>query len=98
MTPARDAVSPHSLTGWIRDALQREDSWGDEQTSFLESILATAEGSRALASLVVTTLRLRASAFKPEQMGAVGMLLPSIEAFWNNPNPETFQKLRIARW
>jgi hypothetical protein len=47
---------------------------------------------------VATTLRLRATVFKPEQMGAVGMLLPSIEAFWNNPNPETFQKLRIARW
>jgi hypothetical protein len=94
----RNSVSTKPLFGWIRHALQREDSWTEEQASFLESILSTAEGSRALASLVATTLRLRATVFKPEQMGAVGMLLPSIEEFWNNPSQQTYQKLRIARW
>ena len=73
-------------------------TWDSRQTSFLNSVLHTEEGARVLGSLVATTLRLRQSAFKPEQMGHFSTILPAIEAFWSNPSPQTFQDLRIARW
>jgi hypothetical protein len=92
-------VSPHPLIDWILQALERPDgSWDAQQTAFLDSVLNTQEGARLLGSLVVTTLRLRKSAFQPEQLGRFSTLLPAIEAFWSNPSPQTFQDLRIARW
>jgi hypothetical protein len=93
------AVSRHPLIDWILEALERPgDSWDMRQLSFLDSVLHTQDGARVLGSLVVTTLRLRTSAFQPDQMGHFSTLLPAIEAFWSDPSPQTFQELRIARW
>jgi|RhiMetdeSRZDD1v2_1073273.scaffolds.fasta_scaffold526806_2 hypothetical protein len=99
MAAGRDAASTNPLLSWIRRALQREDHpWSEEQRSFLESVLATEEGSRALAALVATTLRLRGTSLKPDLKGPLATILPSIEAFWNDPNRQTYQELRVARW
>jgi hypothetical protein len=88
-----------ALLEWITGALGLgSDAWSPEQLSFVQSVLETQEGPRVLGSLVVTTLRLRQSAFKPEQMGHFTTILPAIEAFWSNPSPKTFADLRIARW
>jgi len=92
-------VSRHPLIDWILGALELPGgTWDSRQISFLDSVLNTQEGARVLGSLVVTTLRLRQSAFKPDQMGHFSTILPAIEAFWSNPSPQTFQDLRIARW
>lgn len=96
---ADGTVSKHPLLEWILRAIERpNNSWNAEQSAFVESVLNTQEGPRVLGSLVVTTLRLRQSAFKPDQMGHFTTILPAIEAFWSNPSPQTFQDLRIARW
>lgn len=96
-SPAGPGREP--LLAWLILSLGREDRpWDAGQVSFLESILETKDGPRVLASLVVTTLRLRQSAFKPDQMGNLGNILPAIEAFWDEPTPQTFADLRIARW
>ena len=89
-----------ALLSWLRRSLGREsDPWSAEQAAFLESLLGSEEGARILASLVVTTLRLRQSAaFKPDPLGAAGSILPAIEAFWQDPTPQTYRELRIARW
>lgn len=87
------------LLAWLARSLGREaQPWDATQVSFLESLLEREEGPRVLASLVVTTLRLRQSAFKPDQLGTLGNILPAIEAFWDDPTPRTFADLRIARW
>lgn len=92
-------ISRHPLIDWIQEALDLPgDTWDSTQLAFLESVLHTQEGPRVLGSLVVTTLRLRQSAFKSDQMGHFTTILPAIEAFWSNPSPQTFQDLRIARW
>ena len=92
-------LSRHPLIDWILEALDLPvNSWDSHQIAFLDSVLDTQEGPRVLGSLVVTTLRLRQSAFKSEQMGHFSTILPAIEAFWSNPSPQTFQDLRIARW
>ena len=88
----------HLLIAWILDALERPRAWSAEQISFLDSVLAREEGTRVLSSLVVTALRLRQSTLKPEEKGPLCAILPSIEAFWNDPSQRTFQELRIARW
>ena len=91
--------SPHPLLDWILEALGRSSSdWSVEQTAFVDSILKREEGTRVLSSLVVTTLRLRKSSLTPDKDGPLSSILPSIEAFWNDPSARTFQELRIARW
>jgi len=92
-------LSQNPLIGWILEALDLPaHTWDARQIAFLDSVLHTEEGARVLGSLVVTTLRLRRSAFKPDQMGHFTTIQPAIEAFWSNPSPQTFQDLRIARW
>ena len=99
MVPPDKPSSRHPLLDWLLQALgRRNDSWNRKQIDFLESVLHTEEGARVLGSLVVTTLRLRQSAFKPDEMGTLSTIHPAIEAFWNDPSPRTFQDLRIARW
>ena len=91
--------SSHPLLHWILEALGRSpSSWSAEQTAFIHALLEREEGTRVLSSLVVTTLRLRKSSLPPEKDGPLSSVLPSIEAFWNDPSPQTFQELRIARW
>ena len=97
--PNPSAASPPSLLPWILDSLERPaGSWSAAQAGFIDGLLATPEGARILASLVVTTLRFRGSGLRPDQMGQVGTLLPVIEAFWNDPSAQTYRDLRIARW
>jgi hypothetical protein len=92
-------LSRHPLIDWIIEALELPpQSWDSRQIAFLDSVLHTEEGARVLGSLVVTTLRMRKSAFKSDQLGHFTTIQPAIEAFWNNPSPQTFQELRIARW
>ena len=100
MPPATGPLIKLALLAWLLRSLGRESTpWSAEQSVFLESILDSEEGARILASLVVTTLRLRQSAlFKPDPLGAAGSVLPAIEAFWQDPSPQTYRELRIARW
>ena len=96
---SNQTLSQRALLEWILTALNRPgDCWNHEQMTFVDSVLQTQEGPRVLGSLVMTTLRLRQSAFKPEQLGHFTTILPAIEAFWNNPSAKTFADLRIARW
>jgi len=92
-------ASPHPLLDWILQALDRSRAdWSAEQVAFVDSLLRKEEGARILSSLVVTTLRLRASSLQPEKGGPLTSIDSSIEAFWSAPSPQTFQELRIARW
>ena len=100
MTPTAGPAIRPALLSWLVRSLGREETpWSAEQSAFLDSLIGTEEGARVLASLVVTTLRLRQSALiKTEQLGPVGSVLPAIEAFWRDPSPQTYRELRIARW
>ncbi|HEU5181858.1 MAG TPA: hypothetical protein VFW45_13805 [Candidatus Polarisedimenticolia bacterium] len=99
MPPTTGTIKP-ALISWLLRSLGRESTpWSAEQSAYLESIMETEEGARILASLVVTTLRLRQSAlFKPDSHGTAGTILPAIEAFWQDPTSQTYRELRIARW
>ena len=101
LPPTTGPTKP-DLISWLLRSLGRESTpWTLEQSAFLESVLGSEEGARILASLVVTTLRLRQSQitqFKPDPLDAAGTVLPAIEAFWQDPSPQSYRELRIARW
>lgn len=100
MIPTAGPAFKPALLSWLTRCLGRDSTpWTAEQAAFLESIIASEDGARILASLVVTTLRLRQSApFRADQLGNVGSVLPAIEAFWQDPSSQTYRELRIARW
>jgi hypothetical protein len=87
------------LMGWLLELLERKpDPWNDRQRSFLLSLLRTPEGTRTLGKLAATGTRLRKTQLNPLQMGNLQSIQAALEAFWNDPSPETYRDLGIARW
>lgn len=91
------ASARQKLLQWIQDLLERNDaSWSSGQREFLDSLLRGQEGTKTLAELAVTSARIRGSGLLPEELGALREMHEAIEAFWNNPGPETYENLRTV--
>jgi len=91
------AAAREKLLQWLLDLLDRSSgSWSRTQRAFLESLLDGQEGTKTLAELAVTSVRIRASGLKPDEMGRLRPIQEAIEAFWNNPSAETYEDLRNA--
>lgn len=85
------------LIQWFLGLLDRhERGWSRPQLDFLDSLLQGQEGTKTLAELAVTSVRLRSSGLKPEEMGRLKTIHAAIEVFWENPSPETYENLRVA--
>jgi hypothetical protein len=94
------ATSPDELLlGWLLELLGRTGSpWNDPQRSFLLSVLQTPDGARTLAKLAATGKRLQQTGLNPHQMGNLQGIHAALESFWQDPSPETYRALGIARW
>jgi len=91
------AAARQKLLAWIQDLLElKESSWSPLQLDFLDSLLQGQEGTKTLAELAVTSARIRGSGLKPEELGSLREMHEAIEAFWNNPDPETYENLRTV--
>ena len=91
------ASARQKLLQWILDLLEMNDSsWNSGQREFLDSLLRGQEGTKTLAELAVTSARIRGSGLQPEELGALREMHEAIEAFWNNPGPETYENLRTV--
>jgi hypothetical protein len=85
------------LLSWIQSLLElKEATWTPPQLDFLDSLLQGQEGTKTLAELAVTSARIRGSGLKPEELGALREMHEAIEAFWNNPGPESYDNLRTV--
>jgi hypothetical protein len=85
------------LLEWIRSVLERPvGGWNRRQVAFLHSLLEGQEGTKTLAELAVTSARIRASGLQGPELGLLQSVHQAIEAFWNNPGPGTYEKLRAA--
>jgi len=91
------AAVHEQLIRWILDLLDRPDRpWSQAQWSFLDSLLEGQEGTKTLAELAVTCVRIRASGLKTEEMGELTAIASAIETFWGNPCAETYENLSVA--
>ena len=85
------------LLEWILAVLERPaGKWSRKQVAFLHSLLDGQEGTKTLAELAVTSARIRASGLVGSELGLLESVHRAIEAFWNNPGPGTYEKLRAA--
>jgi hypothetical protein len=91
-------ISAHEkLLKWMMDLLGRSpESWDRDQRDFVDSLLEGQEGTKTLAQLAVATAHLRASGLNPEEMGSLRPVHEAMEAFWNDPSPETYEFLHTA--
>ena|SRR5437867_2286735 len=85
------------LIEWLLDLLNRpERPWSQAQRSFLDSLLEGQEGTKTLAELAVTCVRIRTSGLNTEEMGQLRTIASAIETFWGNPCTETYENLSVA--
>lgn len=91
------AEARRKLIQWLADLLDHPiPSWNRAHLAFLDSLLRGQEGTKTLAELAVTSVRIKASRLKPEELGRLNTITSAIEDFWNNPCAETYEALGNA--
>lgn len=92
-----DLTAREKLLHWMLDLLERDPgSWSQPQQAFIDSLFKGQEGTKLLAQLAVATSHLRNCGLTPEAMGKLRLVHEAMEAFWNNPSPETYEALHAA--
>ena len=92
-----DLTAREKLLHWMLDLLGRaRGDWNANQRTFIDSLLNGQEGTKLLAQLAVATSHLRNCGLTPEAMGKLRLVHEAMEAFWNNPSPETYEELHAA--